>query len=118
VSEPAAELSPAAVGERVVHAACIDPDARWTGLDDRYYSAIDAIFVLERRFTRDVVGHDAREKAPTFNTDETDSREKLGQLTWGIEVPYRIRKVPNTLHALGRTPEKFCRKPYRETQIS
>jgi hypothetical protein len=64
-----------------------------------------------------MVGHNAREKAPTFDADETDTLEKLGQLTWRIEVPYGIREVANTLHALGRTPEKLCRKRYRETQI-
>src|SRR5665811_586129 len=72
---------------------------------------------LDRRLTRDVVGHNAGEKAPTFDADETDSLEQLGQLTWRIEVPYHIREVANTLHAFGRTPKKLCRKPYRETQI-
>src|SRR5512139_1807670 len=73
--------------------------------------------VLGQRFTCDVVGHNARDKVPTFDADEADSLEKLVQLSWRIEVPYRIREVPNTFHALGRAPEKLCRKPYRETQI-
>jgi hypothetical protein len=64
-----------------------------------------------------MVGHNARDKAPTFDADEADSVEKLVQLKWRIEIPYRIREVTNTFHALGRTPENLCRKPYRETQI-
>jgi hypothetical protein len=66
---------------------------------------------------RDVIGYNAREKAPTFCTDKTDFPEKLGQFAWRVEVPYGIREVANTLHALGGTPEKPGSKPYREAQV-
>lgn len=72
---------------------------------------------LAQRFMRDVIGYNACEKPPTFCTDETDFLEKLGQFVWRVEVPYGIREVANTLHALGGAPEKLGSKPYREAQI-
>jgi hypothetical protein len=72
---------------------------------------------LAQWFMRDVIAHNACEKRPAFCTDETDFLEKLGQFAWRVEVPYGIREVANTLHALGGTPEKLGRKPYREAQV-
>src|ERR1700694_4249243 len=45
---------------------------------------------LSDRLARDMVGHDAGQKAPAFDDDESDSLEKLGQLTRRVEVPYGI----------------------------
>jgi len=49
------------------------------------------------RLARDVVGHDAGEKAAVFDLFETDSAQQLAELLRRVEMPDRVGEVAYAL---------------------